>query len=76
MLVFVWPSGSLRDHRHAAEVFFVYGAFAPPCWALGSTWHLEHHCNRKKMGGEREKLLFHFSTQWDSPLGLLTMKTC
>lgn len=55
-------------------MFFVYGAFAPPCWALGSPWHLEHHCNRRNGDRKREKLLFHFSLQWDSPLGPLTLE--
>lgn len=53
------PKGAWGDHRRAAEVLFVYGAFAPPCRALGSLWHLEHHCNRKKWGQkERKKILF------------------
>lgn len=76
MLVFVWTRGSLRGPQACSwSALCLRCLCSPLLGCLGSPWHLEHHCNRKKMGIERKKkLLFHFSTQWDTPLGLLTLE--
>lgn len=76
MLVFVWPP---RESKGTTGVQLKISLFTVP--SLGppvglevphGTWSIivtEKNGDRK-----REKLLFHFSTQWVSPLGLLAQE--
>lgn len=74
-LVFVWPRGSLRGPQACSWRFLCLRCLRSPPVRLEvphGTWSII--VTEKNGERTREKLLFHCSTQWGSPLGLLAQE--